>query len=256
MSERNRFHGYIICTSPRSGSTLLCDLLTSTGIAGKPASHFHEPSIDEWLDDYNIEPASDMIPNEVRAMIFGAAIARGRGDTGVFGLRMQRHSFAFFIEQLGLFRNDRCNDLERLTATFGKLLFIHLTRSDKIAQAISYVKAEQSGLWHVAPDGHEIERLAPPREPVYDGPLLNKQVKEFEMADHEWQNWFAEQEITPLQLTYDELSIDPIAVLRRVLTLLRLDPMKAEGVEPGTARLADSTNEDWSVRLRAELKIT
>ncbi|MEM1201062.1 MAG: Stf0 family sulfotransferase, partial [Pseudomonadota bacterium] len=30
------FDAYVICTSPRSGSTLLCKLLAPTGIAGKP----------------------------------------------------------------------------------------------------------------------------------------------------------------------------------------------------------------------------
>ena len=31
---------YLICATPRSGSTLLCDALERTGIAGSPAEHF------------------------------------------------------------------------------------------------------------------------------------------------------------------------------------------------------------------------
>ena len=31
---------YLICATPRSGSTLLCDALERTGIAGRPAEHF------------------------------------------------------------------------------------------------------------------------------------------------------------------------------------------------------------------------
>jgi N-sulfoglucosamine sulfohydrolase len=31
---------YLICATPRSGSTLLCDALEGTGIAGRPAEHF------------------------------------------------------------------------------------------------------------------------------------------------------------------------------------------------------------------------
>src|SRR5919202_4203540 len=27
---------YLVCATPRSGSTLLCDVLTSTGVAGRP----------------------------------------------------------------------------------------------------------------------------------------------------------------------------------------------------------------------------
>ena len=47
------FEAYVICTSPRSGSTLLCKLLVATGVAGLPASHFHEAMTDieaELLD--------------------------------------------------------------------------------------------------------------------------------------------------------------------------------------------------------------
>ena len=53
------FDSYIICTSPRSGSTLLCKLLEATGVAGVPGSHFHDPSISDWLGYYDIkeEPA-------------------------------------------------------------------------------------------------------------------------------------------------------------------------------------------------------
>ncbi|MBT6203829.1 MAG: sulfotransferase, partial [Rhodospirillaceae bacterium] len=42
-----RYQSYVICTSPRSGSTLLCSLLAATGLAGNPCSHFHDPSISE-----------------------------------------------------------------------------------------------------------------------------------------------------------------------------------------------------------------
>ena len=31
---------YLICATPRSGSTLLCDLLTATGVAGRPEEYF------------------------------------------------------------------------------------------------------------------------------------------------------------------------------------------------------------------------
>ena len=31
---------YLICATPRSGSTMLCDALEGTGIAGRPEEHF------------------------------------------------------------------------------------------------------------------------------------------------------------------------------------------------------------------------
>ena len=34
------------------------------------------------------------------------------------------------------------------------------SRENKLAQAVSLIKAEQTGLWHIAPDGTELERVA------------------------------------------------------------------------------------------------
>ncbi|MEM7269766.1 MAG: Stf0 family sulfotransferase, partial [Pseudomonadota bacterium] len=42
------YASYVICTSPRSGSTLLCSLLKASGVAGAPESLFHEPSVEAW----------------------------------------------------------------------------------------------------------------------------------------------------------------------------------------------------------------
>src|SRR5829696_10459407 len=48
LAERSGLEGkarmprlsYLICATPRSGSTLLCDALDATGIAGHPEEHF------------------------------------------------------------------------------------------------------------------------------------------------------------------------------------------------------------------------
>src|SRR6266576_2925028 len=44
---------YIICATPRSGSSLLCEALTNTGVAGKPKEYFgaHEQIVWERMWD-------------------------------------------------------------------------------------------------------------------------------------------------------------------------------------------------------------
>lgn len=132
-----KFDSYVICTSPRSGSTLLCKLLAATGISGNPGSYFHRPSIAEWLAYF--EPAADASRPEadILATIFRAAIAKGSGDTSMFGLRLQRHSFDFFVQKLAVLHPERSSDLQRIEAAFGQTLFLHLTRLDKVEQAVS-----------------------------------------------------------------------------------------------------------------------
>lgn len=249
-----KFDAYVICTSPRSGSTLLCKLLAGTGVAGNPDSYFHRPCLDAWCEDLELEPEPSLSEREVLGLVFRAAIAEGSLDTGMFGFRLQRHSFDFFTRQLEVLHPDLPGDAARLEATFGRTAFIYLKRHDKVEQAVSYVKASQSGLWHMAPDGTELERLAPPQEPAYDFSALRAQFDEMTEADRAWERWFDQEEIEPLRLAYEDLAADPVAALRTVLVHLGLDRQAADGVNPTVARLADETNREWVERFRAETR--
>lgn len=243
---------YIICTSPRSGSTLLCRMLSQTGVAGHPESYFHEPSLEAWCADYDVPQDPAMSERELLRSVFRAAIDEGTRDTGVFGLRLQRHSFEFFIEKLTVLHPDPAGDRQRLEAAFGRTAFVHVTRGEKVEQAISYIKADQSGLWHMSSDGTELERLSPPAEPTYDADRIRRQIAEFETYDLDWNDWFDREGIQPLRLTYEALSDQPQEVLRETLGHLELDPNAASGVEPDVSKLADATSRQWAQRFRKE----
>jgi trehalose 2-sulfotransferase len=249
-----KYDSYIICTSPRSGSTLLCKLLAATGFAGNPDSYFHRPSISDWLADLGLTQKASVPERELLEAIFRAVIAKGTLDAGIFGLRLQRHSFDFFTEKLAVLYPEHSNDAERFQAAFGRTLFVHLTRRDKVAQAVSYVKAQQTGLWHAAPDGTELERLSLPQEPAYDANEIRIRLEEMTAHDHSWERWFGALEIDPLRITYEELSEDPVETLRVMLDHLGLEREAADGVEPRVAKLADNINQDWVACFRSEQK--
>lgn len=247
-----RFDAYVICTSPRSGSTLLCALLAATGRSGVPDSHFHDPSVASWAKEYGLT-ASDTAPDlaTLRA-IFAAARKRGTGKTGMFGLRLQRRSFDFFLQQVTLLHPGLTDDAALIQAEFGRTLFIYLTRPNKLEQAISFVKATQTGLWHRAPDGTEIERLSAPQDPVYDPVAISGQLADLTAQDAEWRGWFDQQNIQPFTISYNDLAHDPLAVLAAVLHELGLDATLAQGIGPPVAKLADATSRVWADRFGAE----
>lgn len=247
-----RYKSYVICTSPRSGSTLLCKMLAATGISGKPDSHFHTPSIERWLETFKISRADFLSDRDVLNAIFQAARARGEGNTGVFGLRLQRASFDYFIHQVGFLYPGLSSDRDRIQAVFGPTLFIYLTRPDKLDQAISYVRAMQSGLWHKATDGTELERKSAPQEPIYDSDAIARHLTELAALDEAWGPWFESEELQPLHVSYDDLSDNPSGVLSRILDELGLDSSVANDISPPTARLSDETNKVWAQRFRAE----
>ncbi len=246
-----RYDSYVICTSPRSGSTLLCKLLAATGVAGKPESYFHQPSISGWAAYLGLvhDPAAP--ETEQLKAIFRAALAAGTRDTGVFGLRLQRHSFDFLVRKLALLHPGLPSDAARFRAAFGRTLFVHLTRCDKLEQAVSYVKAEQTGLWHAAPDGTELERLSAPQEPTYDEHEIATCLERMTAYDRHWTQWLTASGIDPLRITYEELSAAPKESLRILLDRLGLDSRAADRVEPGVAKLADEVSRRWVERFLA-----
>jgi trehalose 2-sulfotransferase len=240
---------YIICATPRSGSTLLCDLLSQTGVAGHPNSFYRQESLADFVKEWSLAPGSGI---DFERRFLAAAIKAGTGDTGTFGMRVMWPSMPYLLEQLGRLFPDKTTDTARLSAAFGAPLYIHLQRKDRVAQAISRAKAEQSGLWHRHADGSARELVKEFQAPVYDRIQLERCIAEAEEHEAHWHRWFDTIGITPLELTYEDLSADPTATLARTLGALGKDPDIAARVTVQTARLADAQSRDWAERFRDE----
>ena len=243
---------YAICATTRSGSTLLCGLLAATGVAGHPDSYFHRPSVAIWADRLGVDMSADAPEAELREAALAAAIQKGRAGSDVFAVRVMRQSFDYLLAQLAARTPDATSDLARIEAAFGRTLFVHLTRSDKVAQAVSFVRAEQEGLWHRAPDGSELERQGAGASPAYDPTAIEAQWRTLVQQDQAWAAWFAAEGISPLTIEYSELAANPVAPLQAVLARLGLDPAAADGIAPHVDRLADDLSSQWIARFRQE----
>jgi len=245
---------YIICATPRTGSTLLCDLLASTNVAGKPDSYFMSDMDPSWAEQLGLPARDGMSDDEYGSAYLKSAIIAGRGGTGIFGLRLMRENLDDLSALIDKVFPSLPSDNERLRAAFGKVLYIHLAREDKLAQAVSLIKAQQTGLWHVAPDGSEIERLGPPQELHYDFDLIASKLAELERYDAAWRIWFDQQGIEPLRIGYEGLSADPAAVVLRISKALGVSGPAADRLKPGVAKLADATSLEWMRRYHEDSK--
>jgi trehalose 2-sulfotransferase len=76
---------YLICATPRTGSSLLCGLLDSTGVAGHPESWFRRQDEREFAVRWGIADPPDGAFGD--ADYFLAAAAAGSTANGVFAAR-------------------------------------------------------------------------------------------------------------------------------------------------------------------------
>jgi LPS sulfotransferase NodH len=245
------YDSYIICATPRTGSTLLCGLLAATGIAGKPDSFFRRQTITWWAGHLNVTVPETAPAAQFNRAYLDAVLREGDGETGMFGLRLMMENVGELSDRLDTLYPGLASDGARFEKAFGNPLYIHLARTDKVAQAVSLAKAMQTGLWHIAPDGTEIERMSPPQTPGYDHRLLEQHVAEFECFEQAWKRWFERHRINPVQVEYEALSANPQPVLASILDHLGLDVAAASGVVPDVAKLADEDSLEWIKRYNA-----
>lgn len=233
---------YILCATPRSGSTLLCAHLRATGVAGHPQSLFRREDLQEYAEYWGIAGPDGRYDFKD---YLAAAITEGRGGTATFALRLMWETLAELIGHLGGAPDPEQAAL--LQDTFGPLHYIYLRRGDLIGQAISRHKAEVSGIWHVG-----IEESEHPATPSYDYDRILTHVREAEAANRHWQDWFAANGITPFCITYEDLSQDPAAITRAALAFLNLPLPATNIITVPNRKMADAESAAWAARFEAE----
>lgn len=229
----------VICATPRTGSTLLCALLAAAGSGGRPESWFRAEDRAEYEADWGVAPGDS-------AGFLAAAIRAGSDAAGTFGLRVQAATLTPMLAELrGLF--GPLPDTFLLRRAFGRCDFVHIRRVDDVAQAISRLKAEASGVWHL--DGSE---PPPAAVPSYDAARLDALRAEAAAGNTLWDRWFTANGIAPARLVYEDFAADPASQVRSLLHRLGLPPAPGAGIAAPNRRMADAESAAWAARYRAE----
>jgi trehalose 2-sulfotransferase len=128
--------------------------------------------------------------------------------------------------------------------------FVYLRRSDVLAQAVSWLRAEQTGVWFQTGQRGEAQ---PGREPRFDFGRIRELARMIGEHNGAWRNWFASAGIQPHQVGYEDLDADPVGVTRGILGFLGLELPLGREISAGHTRLADELNAEWIERYRVRM---
>jgi LPS sulfotransferase NodH len=238
MADENL--AYVVCTMTRTGSSLLCDALSRTGRAGKPAEYFdiHKGNQDFWRRELNIEDDSEYLDKVLTA---------GTTPNGMFGLKLMWHQLpammkAFDAPVAGI-------DIDKVLASrFATRKYIWLRRRNKVAQAISNYRAINSSIWRVGPKLPKKKNRAP--ELAFDLEAIEHQVRLVEHFERQWQTWFQLSKQQALVLVYEDFSQRYEQTIRGVCDYLGVDSFASPIPEPRFERQADEASLEWEARYR------
>jgi LPS sulfotransferase NodH len=242
-----RLH-YLVCATERSGSTLLCELLAGTGVAGRPEEYFeclsatgHVRQPREYFDGADDEsilerlpPLAPPRPAPDPAARLAAALERGTTPNGVFGAKLM---WAYRDELLA------CGDPER---TLAPLSWVHVERRDTLAQAISLWRAVQTAQWRAEDRDTDVE-------PVFHAGAIAHLKTRLEAHARAWRDWFEERGVEPLEITYEAFAEAPAPTVCAVLEHVGVPSEGVEIPEPPMRRQADERSQEWVDRFREEV---
>jgi len=266
---------YLVCATPRSGSTLLCHLLDQTRLAGHPEEYFealrhsgiprrpHEyfdpdrhANIIERLAFREMPDGPMPAPNPLwRPDDYEGylewALEEGTTENGVFGAKLMWGYLGDFATLLrGIEGNAGRPVPELLARAFPDLRYVQITREDKVRQAVSLWKAVQTQAWREEGGADAGERA----EPVFSFRAINFLVRQLTAHDASWDAYFLGLGAEPLKVTYEELAEAPDPVIRRVLAHVGAKvPADLALDAPKLKVQADSRSEDWVRRFHEHL---
>ncbi|HEU5253700.1 MAG TPA: Stf0 family sulfotransferase [Solirubrobacterales bacterium] len=291
MNSRSPDRSYLVCATPRSGSTLVCHALEETGVAGRPEEYFEalrhsgrprrpeeyflgveDHSIRDHLGERSVgsdpQPRSPLWSRAAYDRYLEWAFETGTTDNGVFGAKLM---WGYFGEFVSLLRNiPAYRDVplaELMPAVFPGLTFVRVVRANKVRQAVSLWKAVQTATWRedqasagtvsVEEDG------APPYRSFIEEhrPQLRFHYKAIDhlleglmIEEASWDAFFEHIGVKPILVLYENFAADYETSTLNLLERLDLTCAEDFEFEPRMKRQSDRINDDWTRRY-SELRL-
>lgn len=208
---------YIICSCPRSGSTLLSESLCAMGI-GNPEEYLNPLVASEnslvFRTDF-MQPSPQEYIKRIKAE---------NSRNGVFGVK---------THYIHLARHPEIHD--NMNHYFPDAKYISITRRRLLRQAISSAKATQSYAWRLQQEQK--------KKPVFSYFSVFKHILIMAQEIELWELFYAKNNIKPYRIIYEDLAEDYYGTMGKVLEFLGIENRNIP--EPPIKKQADSETDEW-----------
>lgn len=252
MSSSPPHTTYIVCSTPRSGSHLLAEALQISALAGRPDEYFITNKYGQLQNEHG--HIADLYGKKSLEEFRELVLSLGSTPNGVFGIIIQwdylHHVFNNFrsLPQYG-----HLDDKALLDAVFYQPKFIWLQRRNKVNQAVSWIKAEQTGFWRHEKGSQETEQPVNPL--TFNFFLIEENIERFEKAEKAWGEFFARYRIDPFVVVYEDLVHSFEATSLALLDFLNISrPSHIDYTQRTFQKQADDVNKAWAKRYLWERK--
>ncbi len=216
----------VVLSTPRSGSTYLCQLLYNAGLCTA-----HEYFQREHYLPLLAERWGCLDGGRVRPDLYAAALERHRtSDDGVLGINLHGSHLHRFVAALPFFSAEDVG-------------YVWLQRRDKLRQAVSFGIAKQTGQWS--------SEFAKSAERRYDFAHYAERLGMIHRQEDLIRAFIAGNEVACDQISYEDLTSDPAAVVKACFDIDIAGSLS--GADRPLQKQGDATNDDFVRRLSNDL---
>jgi LPS sulfotransferase NodH len=218
---------YIIVAQPRTGSSMLADMLHKRG-AGMPIEYFNPIAIDTYCDRIGVQREKLGLSEYLRFLK-----QYRTGPTGLFGMKAH-------IGQLGGRFGQKNEKIRSFLKSFDFIILV--SRRDRLAQAVSAMRAAQSGAWRASSETSKVD------VPKFDPAFITDQLARYHSEQHRIERVLHGIDRSRIEIVYEEMLANLSGVWRRTQEFLGLEPVPVEHVRSELQRQGDEISQQMAAQ--------
>jgi len=213
---------YAICMTPRSGSTLLTNMLQQTGLLGYPNEWFNPDSIPKWIEKFNAKNIMEYVD----------CLRRYHTSyNGIFGCELPYFHMKMLFELLTI---QQVFDKEPI--------WFYLRRKNIVLQGISLYRSVESGYFHSVQEENQSKQKF--NNISYNEEKIKHWTNHILEIEQKFDLFFKDNSISPIHIYYEDIIDNKQNTINLFLNVMRVTK-KFTYEEDKIHKISDEKNKIW-----------